>query len=160
MFGIGMPEMLVILALALIVIGPKKLPDLAKSLGRAMREFKRATNELKETIHLESELSEVKDTINGISDDVKHAVDIDLESEKKKTDKPGADDEKTDEKKNDRETDSDDFGNLKNLKKEFDNLEAKSESSRDNDTGMEDASPATDDDNEDKLKGSPDDARG
>ena len=50
MFGIGMPEMLVILALALIVIGPKKLPDLAKSLGRAMREFKKATSEFKETI--------------------------------------------------------------------------------------------------------------
>ena len=45
MFGIGMPEMILILAIALIVIGPKKLPDLAKSLGRAMREFKKATND-------------------------------------------------------------------------------------------------------------------
>jgi len=67
MFGIGMPEMLVILAIALIVIGPKKLPDLAKSLGRAMREFKKATSEFKETIQLESELSEVKETFNDIS---------------------------------------------------------------------------------------------
>lgn len=154
MFGIGMPEMLVILALALIIIGPKKLPDLAKSLGRAMREFKRATNELKETIQLEGELSEVKDTIDGISDDVKHAVDIDLESEKKKTDKTGTDNEKTDEEKNDRETDSDDSGNLKNLKKAFDNLEAKTESVQEDKSGMEDASAAADDDNEDKLKGS------
>jgi sec-independent protein translocase protein TatB len=154
MFGIGMPEMLVILALALIVIGPKKLPDLAKSLGRAMREFKRATNELKETIQLEGELSEVKDTINGISDDVKHAVDIDLESEKKKTDKTGTDNEKTDEEKNDRETDSDDSGNLKNLKKAFDNLESKTESVQEDKSGMEDASAAADDDNEDKPKGS------
>ena len=47
MFGIGMPEMLVILALALIVIGPKKLPDLAKSLGRAMRELKKPPVNLK-----------------------------------------------------------------------------------------------------------------
>ena len=39
MFGIGMPEMILILAVALIVIGPKKLPDLAKSLGRAIGEF-------------------------------------------------------------------------------------------------------------------------
>ena len=41
MFGIGMPEMILILAVALIVIGPKKLPDLAKSLGRALGEFKK-----------------------------------------------------------------------------------------------------------------------
>jgi len=40
MFGIGMPELLLILAIALIIIGPKKLPDLAKSLGRTMRESK------------------------------------------------------------------------------------------------------------------------
>jgi TatA/E family protein of Tat protein translocase len=52
MFGIGMPEMILILAIALIVIGPKKLPDLAKSLGRAMREFKRATSEFKESIEI------------------------------------------------------------------------------------------------------------
>ena len=60
MFGIGMPEMLMILAIALIVIGPKKLPDLAKSLGRAMREFKKATNEFKETIQIDEDLSDVK----------------------------------------------------------------------------------------------------
>jgi len=153
MFGIGMPEMLVILALALIIIGPKKLPDLAKSLGRAMREFKKATSELKETIQLEGELSEVKDTINGISDEVKHAVDPDLEFEKKKTDKTGADEEN-----NDHEAESDDFSNLKNLKKAFDNLESETESSQEDETRTEDASPATEDDNKDKLKGSADDA--
>ena len=60
MFGIGMPEMLMILAIALIVIGPKKLPDLAKSLGRAMREFKRATSDFKETLAVDDELSDVK----------------------------------------------------------------------------------------------------
>ncbi len=53
MFGIGMPEMLLIAALALIVLGPKKLPDLARSLGKGFAEFKRATNELKSTIDLE-----------------------------------------------------------------------------------------------------------
>ncbi|MFZ5569309.1 MAG: twin-arginine translocase TatA/TatE family subunit [Thermodesulfobacteriota bacterium] len=55
MFGIGMPEMLLILVVALIVIGPKKLPDLAKSLGRAFGEFRRATTELKESFHLDGE---------------------------------------------------------------------------------------------------------
>jgi len=53
MFGIGMTEMLLIAALALIVLGPKKLPDLARSLGKGFAEFKRATNELKSTIDLE-----------------------------------------------------------------------------------------------------------
>jgi TatA/E family protein of Tat protein translocase len=50
MFGIGMPELILIAVVALIVLGPKKLPDLAKSLGRAVREFQKATTELKETI--------------------------------------------------------------------------------------------------------------
>jgi len=53
MFGIGMTEMVLIAALALVILGPKKLPGLARSLGKGFAEFKRATNELKETIDLE-----------------------------------------------------------------------------------------------------------
>ena len=48
MFGIGMPELLLILALALIVLGPKKLPELARALGKGIAEFRRATDELKD----------------------------------------------------------------------------------------------------------------
>lgn len=54
MFGIGMPELLVILVVALVFIGPSKLPDVAQALGRGMREFRRASDELKQTIDLEA----------------------------------------------------------------------------------------------------------
>lgn len=60
MFGIGMTEMLLIAGLALIVLGPKKLPDLARSLGKGFAEFKRATNELKNTIEVETRAEEVR----------------------------------------------------------------------------------------------------
>lgn len=74
MFGIGMPEMLLILAIALIVIGPKKLPDLAKSLGRALGEFKRATSDLKDSIQMETGLDDVKTTFDDIKGDLKDSV--------------------------------------------------------------------------------------
>jgi len=48
MFGIGMPELILILGLALIVLGPKKLPELAKTLGKGLAEFRRAADELKD----------------------------------------------------------------------------------------------------------------
>lgn len=50
MFGIGLPEILVILVVALIVVGPSRLPELAKSLGKAFNEFKRMADDVKETI--------------------------------------------------------------------------------------------------------------
>jgi sec-independent protein translocase protein TatA len=49
-FGIGMPELLVILVVALLVLGPKKLPEIARSLGRGMAEFRRASNEFTRTL--------------------------------------------------------------------------------------------------------------
>ena len=66
MFGIGMPEMLLILAIALIVIGPKKLPDLAKSLGKAMGEFKKATRELKDSFEISEEIDGMKKSFDRL----------------------------------------------------------------------------------------------
>ncbi len=54
MFGIGFPELLLIMAIALIVLGPKRLPDIARALGRGFSEFKRATDELKNTFEEET----------------------------------------------------------------------------------------------------------
>jgi TatA/E family protein of Tat protein translocase len=76
MFGIGMPEMILILAIALIVIGPKKLPDLAKSLGRAMNEFKKATREIKDSMDIDDDLQEVKKSFDDLNKDVKEAVSV------------------------------------------------------------------------------------
>jgi len=51
MFGsIGMPELIIIMVIALIIFGPRKLPELGRSLGRSLSEFKRASNELKNTL--------------------------------------------------------------------------------------------------------------
>lgn len=60
MFGLGMMEILMILAIALIVVGPKKLPELAKTLGRAMGEFKRSAQELKRSIDIETTVQDVE----------------------------------------------------------------------------------------------------
>ncbi len=73
-----MPELIIIMVIALIVIGPSKLPDLAKALGKGMSEFKKATQEIKESLDINGELKEVKedlaDSISGLDDP------IDLES--------------------------------------------------------------------------------
>ncbi|TYO97640.1 sec-independent protein translocase protein TatB [Geothermobacter ehrlichii] len=65
MFGIGFPELLLILAIALMVIGPRKLPDIARALGRAMAEFKRATDEFKQTLEEETRTREIREQILG-----------------------------------------------------------------------------------------------
>jgi TatA/E family protein of Tat protein translocase len=63
MFGsIGMPELIIILTLALIIFGPRKLPELGRSLGRSLGEFKRASNELRNTLDEEIRLEEERST--------------------------------------------------------------------------------------------------
>jgi len=61
MFGsIGMPELIIIFVIALIIFGPRKLPELGKSLGRSLSEFRRASNELRSTLDDEIRLEEQK----------------------------------------------------------------------------------------------------
>ena len=72
MFGIGMPELIIIMVIALVVIGPNKLPDLAKALAKGLAEFKKATQDIKESLKVDEELNEVKkdiaDTVSGLKD--------------------------------------------------------------------------------------------
>ena len=66
MFGIGFNEIIIILVIALIVIGPKKLPDIAKALGKGYREFKKAFDDVKDELNIDidddSEYDEIRKT--------------------------------------------------------------------------------------------------
>ena len=59
-FNVGLPEMLVILVIALIVFGPRKLPEIGGAVGKAMREFRRASSELTEELTREVEVEKVQ----------------------------------------------------------------------------------------------------
>ncbi len=62
MFGsIGFPELMLILTIALLVFGPKKLPEVGRSIGKALREFRRTSDEIKEKIEEEIQASEFRD---------------------------------------------------------------------------------------------------
>lgn len=72
MFGIGLPEMIVIFAVALIVVGPDKLPGLARSLAKGVMEMKKTLNQLKESINEEGgQLDSVQKELRATADELK-----------------------------------------------------------------------------------------
>ena len=82
MFGIGLPELIIIMVVALIVIGPSKLPDLARALGKGMAEFRKATEDIKDSLDLEEDLEAAKGDLADAIGDVNRPLDMDdLEAE-------------------------------------------------------------------------------
>jgi len=78
--SLGMQEIIVIFVLALIVFGPRKLPELGKTLGKGLAEFKKASNELKQT--WEEEVAKEKEALASTIDDMNKSMTVD------DTDKP------------------------------------------------------------------------
>jgi TatA/E family protein of Tat protein translocase len=78
---IGFPELMIIFLIALLVFGPKKLPELGKSLGKGLKEFRRATDDLKSTWQeqmkdVERSVEEVKTTVNEAANEIKPELDF------------------------------------------------------------------------------------
>jgi Tat protein translocase TatB subunit len=90
MFGIGMPELLVIAVIALLVVGPKKLPDIAKAIGKGFSEFRKATESTAETFKETLKTDELKKDFDGIKDSL-----LNVKEEDKTPPAPAAAAEKT-----------------------------------------------------------------
>src|SRR5215475_5904225 len=88
MFGLGMGEIIVILIVALLVLGPNKLPEAAKQIGKAIRELRKHTDSLRETIETDEQLGgtvrELKSALRGDPYSVMRSVVKPFEDEGKK----------------------------------------------------------------------------
>ena len=86
MFGIGLPELILILVVALLVLGPKRLPEAARSIGRGYREFQKAVSGIK------SEVDKAGEAAKGFKEEVESSVTSDAaDSEPKKDETPKGD---------------------------------------------------------------------
>lgn len=90
MFGIGMPEFILIMVVALVVIGPKKLPDIARALGKAMGEFKKAAREFKDTMNVNEDVKEIKEIKRSVADAWKDATRVEDGPDAAPADRPPA----------------------------------------------------------------------
>ena len=99
MLNIGPTELILLLGVALVIFGPGKLPELAQTLGKTIREFKSAVNNIdedikKDLVDLKNEVQDVKETVDmrgtieELQKDIKDAVKIDLDTEAVKTAEP------------------------------------------------------------------------
>ena len=71
MFGnIGVPELIIILAIALLIFGPKKLPEVGRSIGRALREFRKTSDEIKDKIEEEIQAEDFKEIKEELEKDI------------------------------------------------------------------------------------------
>ena len=85
MFGnIGMPEMMIIMVVALLVFGPKKLPEIGRSVGKALREFKKSTEEIKDRFEEQIRVDDFKSIQEDIKKDLKDIKDVTTDEEGKK----------------------------------------------------------------------------
>jgi sec-independent protein translocase protein TatA len=74
MFGIGFPELILILVIGLIVLGPNKLPELAKALAKGLAEFKKATQEIKQNLDVDDNFREIKENLGGSIKELKDNI--------------------------------------------------------------------------------------
>ena len=92
MFGIGLPEMIVILAVALIVVGPDKLPELARSLARGVQELKKTVNQVKESLDEDNLLADVENELKETAGTLQEKL-LDDETHTWKADDSGPDED-------------------------------------------------------------------
>jgi sec-independent protein translocase protein TatB len=91
MFGLGIGEFVLVLVVALLVLGPKQLPKLARQLGRATREFKRAAREFQNTlseVDIEKEVEEYKSKVADLKKDVEKSLSEPAEQAKAMVEEP------------------------------------------------------------------------